>query len=480
MTLDGSLHTKAESGQCILDGRSATGAGVALTVGGNGSIVVQLSDGVVKGSADGRTIQTDPMCSAVLQNPGLHHFGVIVDAGPMLLTLSVDGVVCDGGHAPGPNGMWDKGWFWLPTQLGAPNGAATFQIGECNPSFRGTDCATYTGSVHGGYIWQRALRNSEMVGLARHQLAPLPRFRLPALPRSSRAIVDVSTIAGCNGNGVTDCTRGFRAATAYLENQGGGTLLVPAGTFLTGGFNLSSGTTLALHGTILGIANASEYFYPAVAPLPSFGTGRNGEPGRMHPLVWAIEAASVTITGDGAIDGQGAYFWHRNNKLERPHLLELYNCTNAEVSWITLRNSAFWTLHPVYSRGVHIHHVQIEAPPSSPNTDGIDPDSSIDVLIEYCNISCGDDHIAIKSGLDAAGRAFGRPSVRIATHFSRLFKNLIYGVVSTYQYRYCVALLTEGECALTTGLHPICYCSRTSPCDTATCGVDVAYRLDPR
>lgn len=61
--------------------------------------------------------------------------------------------------------------------------------------------------------------------------------------------------------------------------------------------------------------------------------------------------------------------WGRKNEIERPYLLELYNCTDVEVADVTLRDSATWTLHPVYSARVHIHHVTIDAPASSPNTD---------------------------------------------------------------------------------------------------------------
>jgi len=114
------------------------------------------------------------------------------------------------------------------------------------------------------------------------------------------------------------------------------------------------------------------------------------------------------------IDGNGKYWWdlHKSKhlKIGRPRLVELFNCSGVEVGGVTLKNSGFWTLHPVYSRNVWIHDLNITAPGDSPNTDGIDPDSSQDVLIERCTISCGDDHIAIKSGLDEAGRTVGIPS----------------------------------------------------------------------
>lgn len=63
--------------------------------------------------------------------------------------------------------------------------------------------------------------------------------------------------------------------------------------------------------------------------------------------------------------------------------------------------------------------MNITAPPTSPNTDGIDPDSSQNVLIERCSISCGDDHIAIKSGLDQYGRSVGIPSRNVTIKGNR-------------------------------------------------------------
>jgi len=59
---------------------------------------------------------------------------------------------------------------------------------------------------------------------------------------------------------------------------------------------------------------------------------------------------------------------------------------------------------------VVIRNVTVLAPHDSPNTDGIDPDSSSNVCIEDCYISTGDDSIAIKSGWDEYGISYGHPS----------------------------------------------------------------------
>jgi len=64
----------------------------------------------------------------------------------------------------------------------------------------------------------------------------------------------------------------------------------------------------------------------------------------------------------------------------------------------------------VYSSNGWIHHVNITAPATSPNTDGIDPDSSQNILIEDSVISCGDDAIAVKSGMDKPGIEVGIPT----------------------------------------------------------------------
>ena len=89
--------------------------------------------------------------------------------------------------------------------------------------------------------------------------------------------------------------------------------------------------------------------------------------------------------------------------------MEIRNCTDVEITGVTLKDSAFWTLHPVYCKDVHIHHMRIEAPScrnyACANTDGIDVDSSENILIEHNYISVGDDHITVISGKLRGGRS---------------------------------------------------------------------------
>ena len=234
-------------------------------------------------------------------------------------------------------------------------------------------------------------------------------------------VIDVATLPGCTNDGQRDCTIAFRNASRQIAANKGGTILLKEGLFLTGAFNLTDNATLLIQpdATILGVQ--SESGYPVLPPLPSYGTGREGEAGRYNALVLCAEASNVKIIGGGVIDGQGSYFWNRKNQMERPHLVEFLNCSDVEIGHVTLKDSAFWTLHPVYSSNVHIHHINIVAPANSPNTDGIDPDSSRNVLIEYANISCGDDFIAIKSGMNQPGRDFGMPSKNITVQYSQMW-----------------------------------------------------------
>ncbi|MBA0562993.1 hypothetical protein Golob_008009 [Gossypium lobatum] len=226
---------------------------------------------------------------------------------------------------------------------------------------------------------------------------------------------------GAVGDGVTLNTKAFQNAIFYLNSfadKGGAKLFVPAGRWLTGSFDLISHLTLWLDkdAVILGSMNSDDW--PVVDPLPSYGRGRELPGGRHRSLIYGRNLTDVIITGDnGTIDGQGSVWWNwfRSKTLNytRPHLVELMNSTGVVISNLTFLNSPFWTIHPVYCSHVIVQDVTILAPLDSPNTDGIDPDSSDDVCIEDCYISTGDDLISIKSGWDEYGISFARPSRNI-------------------------------------------------------------------
>ncbi|XP_039129777.1 LOW QUALITY PROTEIN: probable polygalacturonase [Dioscorea cayenensis subsp. rotundata] len=227
---------------------------------------------------------------------------------------------------------------------------------------------------------------------------------------------------GAVGDGVTLNTKAFQNAIFYLHSfadKGGAQLFVPAGRWLTGSFSLISHLTLSLDQDAVIIGSTSSSDWPIIESLPSYGRGRE-LPGRRHQsLINGSNLTDVIITGgNGTLDGQGGVWWQwfNNHTLNytRPHLVELINSTGVVISNLTFMNSPFWAIHPVYCSEVLIHDVTILAPLDSPNTDGIDPDSSSNVCIEDCYISTGDDVIVIKSGWDEYGIAFAHPSTNIS------------------------------------------------------------------
>jgi polygalacturonase len=220
------------------------------------------------------------------------------------------------------------------------------------------------------------------------------------------------------GDGITSNTKAFQDAVNHLSqfvSDGGAHLHVPAGKWLTGSFNLTSHFTLFLHKDAVLLASQDVSEYPAIRPLPSYGRGRDAAAGRFTSLIFGTNLTDVVITGEnGTIDGQGEFWWQRFHKgklkYTRPYMIEIMFSTNIQISNLTLLNSPSWNVHPVYSSNILIQGITIIAPVTSPNTDGINPDSCTNTRIEDCYIISGDDCVAVKSGWDEYGIAFAMPT----------------------------------------------------------------------
>eukprot|EP00897_Mesotaenium_endlicherianum_P001297 jgi/Mesen1/1195/ME000128S00170 len=233
-------------------------------------------------------------------------------------------------------------------------------------------------------------------------------------------VLDLSDF-GAVGDGETDNTRVFQNAVyavSTVAEKGGGQLYVPPGKYLTGSFNLTSHMTLYLarDAVILGIQNVSSW--PVIAELPSYGRGRELPGPRHSSLIHGQNLTDVIITGEnGTLDGQGSYWWDlkRNGQLNytRGSLIELLWSDKIIIANVTLKDSPFWAVHPTYCRDVAVASVTILAPADSPNTDGVNPDSSSEVLMQDLYIATGGEAVAIKSGWDEYGIAYGMPSKNI-------------------------------------------------------------------
>ncbi|KAL9224640.1 hypothetical protein vseg_000658 [Gypsophila vaccaria] len=260
-----------------------------------------------------------------------------------------------------------------------------------------------------------------LLSLRRGPVGPIPKFR---------AVAFNITDFGAVGDGLTDNTAAFVTAVAAVakavkKGGNGGQINVPAGAWLTCPFNLTSHLTLFLAdgAVILGVDDEKKW--PLMPPLPSYGYGREHPGPRYGSLIHGQNLRDVVITGhNGTIDGQGQTWWKKYRQKVLNHtrgpLVQIMWSSDIVISNITLRNSPFWTLHPYDCKNVTIRNVTILAPVfEAPNTDGIDPDSCEDMVIEDCYISVGDDAIAIKSGWDQYGTSYARPSANI------LIRNLV-------------------------------------------------------
>lgn len=204
---------------------------------------------------------------------------------------------------------------------------------------------------------------------------------------------------GAKGDGVSKDTAAIQRAIDACTQQGGGTVQLTAGTYLSAPIVLKSNITLQLDkgATLLGSAYHGDYPPLTMFHLPD-----------LQPLVSATNATNVAITGEGVIDGNGESWWEEVRKIKdhgvlgsghpRPKLIIFDHCKHVRIEGITIQNSPMWQLVPYYSDDVVIRNITVLAPEHSPNTDAIDPFSSSNVVIDHVYADVGDDDVAIKSG----------------------------------------------------------------------------------
>ncbi|MFT4155450.1 glycoside hydrolase family 28 protein [Parafilimonas sp.] len=194
--------------------------------------------------------------------------------------------------------------------------------------------------------------------------------------------------------------------------DGGGTIVVPKGVYLTGALFFRPKTKLSLlEGAVLkGSDNIADY------PLtPSRMEGQNLL--YYAALVNAYYVDSFSITGPGTINGNGLRFWesfwaHRdsmnkagkpwtNLEVHRPRLVFIWGCNKVTIQNAKLHNAGFWTTHLYQCNNVLIEGCDIRSPfkpVPAPSTDGVDIDVCKKVTVRDCYISVNDDAVCIKGG----------------------------------------------------------------------------------
>ena len=222
---------------------------------------------------------------------------------------------------------------------------------------------------------------------------------------------------GAQGDGKALDTAAIQRAVDACARQGGGTVLLESGTFLSGTIVLKDSITfrIANGATLLAsprIADFTPYPPEDVRLIAIDGSTQNKGNGPYH-LIHASGASHIAIDGGGTIDGNGRAYWDSDpqkifvSRRPRPSpLIEFVGSAGIRIENVTIRNAAGWTVHPLESRDIRINGLVIVNDPRGPNTDGIDVDSSQNVMIRDSDIDAGDDCVVLKT----TGRRGARPA----------------------------------------------------------------------
>ena len=252
---------------------------------------------------------------------------------------------------------------------------------------------------------------------------------------------------GAVGDGKIDCTEAFRLAIEDCTNNGGGKVIVPKGTFLTGAIHLKNNVNLYVsENAVVKFSTDKNKYLPVV-----FSRWEGVECMNYSALIYAYDQQNIAVTGKGLLDGQGRNenWWSWKGKKEngwnegmpnqddarkklfdmaennippeqrmmgdgsflRPNFIQFYKSKNILIEGVTIKDSPMWFINPVLCENISIVGTTIEG--FGPNNDGCDPESCKNVLIKNCYFDTGDDCIALKSGRNSDGRRINVPSENI-------------------------------------------------------------------
>lgn len=223
----------------------------------------------------------------------------------------------------------------------------------------------------------------------------------------------VITDYGVKNDSMLVQTTAIQAIIDRAAQEGGGVVVIPQGTFLTGALFFKQGTHLYVQGRLKGSDRIVDY--------PVVMTRIEGQTCKYFPaLVNADGVDGLTIGGHGTIDGNGLNYWREfwlrrswnpkctNKDAQRPRLTYISNSKNVTIQDVRLINSPFWTNHVYKSSHVRYLDCYIYAPTEkvwdldpkrgAPSSDAIDIDVCTDILINGCYMHVNDDAVVLKGG----------------------------------------------------------------------------------
>ncbi len=230
---------------------------------------------------------------------------------------------------------------------------------------------------------------------------------------------------GASADGKTICTKEIQKAVDDAAKTGE-CVILDKGIYLTGSVFIKSNVEFRIEegAELRGIMD--EESYPDVWSRVA-GVEMKWPAGLLN----VINEKNVKITGKGLINGQGEYWWNKywgkdkkggmrknyeskdlrwlvDYDCKRPRNIIIWDSSYVLLENLTIIKSPFWNVHVCYSENINIKGLIIKEN-EGPSTDGIDIDSSRNILVEKCYIECNDDNICIKSGRDADGLRVNRP-----------------------------------------------------------------------
>ena len=201
-------------------------------------------------------------------------------------------------------------------------------------------------------------------------------------------------------------TEAIQKVIDLAASNGGGAIVIPQGTFLSGSLLFKPNTHLHVNGVLKGSDR--------IADFSIVDTRIEGETCRYFAaLVNADGVDGFTITGHGTINGNGYNYWREfwirrewnrectNKDAQRPRLTYISNCKNVTVQDVRLINSPFWTNHVYKSSHVRYLNCYIFAPTTgvkAPSSDAIDIDACTDLIVNGCYMNVNDDAVVLKGG----------------------------------------------------------------------------------
>ena len=221
---------------------------------------------------------------------------------------------------------------------------------------------------------------------------------------------------GAKGDGTNKDTVAIQKALDACAAAGGGTVTVPAGTFLTGSIVIGADTTLQLDSRASLIGSPDIEDYPLVR-IRWEGEFREGH----RALIAADGAANVSLSGPGSIFGPPVSVSQLRDP-RGPALIELTGCTNATLEGFSTLYQRLWSIHLLYCKDVTARNLIIRS--INANGDGIDVDSCDGATIERCDINTGDDAISLKSGRGLEAVRIGRPTQNVVIRDCNLHSSI--------------------------------------------------------